>query len=246
MPDMGNIRIKDENMNKTTIITNVQTRLFELQDLKYRDFHAKLMPTVNKEKIIGVRTPALRVFAKKYGKTDEAKEYLQILPHQYYEENNLHGLLIEQIKDYDICLEELERFLPYIDNWATCDLLALHMMKKHRDVFIREIYRWMGSDKPYTIRFGISMLMRHYLDEEFKPEYAEKVASIRSEEYYVNMVRAWYFATALAKQYEKILPFLEEQRMDIWTHNKTIRKSIESYRITKEQKDYLRTLQIKK
>ena len=122
MPDMGNIRIKDENMNKTTIITNVQTRLFELQDLKYRDFHAKLMPTVNKEKIIGVRTPALRVFAKKYGKTDEAKEYLQILPHQYYEENNLHGLLIEQIKDYDTCLEELERFLPYIDNWATCDL----------------------------------------------------------------------------------------------------------------------------
>lgn len=129
MPDMGNIRIKDENMNKTTIITNVQTRLFELQDLKYRDFHAKLMPTVNKEKIIGVRTPALRVFAKKYGKTDEAKEYLQILPHQYYEENNLHGLLIEQIKDYDTCLEELERFLPYIDNWATCDLLTLHMMK---------------------------------------------------------------------------------------------------------------------
>ena len=246
MPDMGNIRIKDENMNKTTIITNVQTRLFELQDLKYRDFHAKLMPTVNKEKIIGVRTPALRVFAKKYGKTDEAKEYLQILPHQYYEENNLHGLLIEQIKDYDTCLEELERFLPYIDNWATCDLLALHMMKKHRDIFIREIYRWMESDKPYIIRFGISMLMRHYLDEGFKPEYAEKVASIRSEEYYVNMMRAWYFATALAKQYEKILPFLEEQRMDIWTHNKTIQKSIESYRITQEQKDHLRTLRIKK
>ena len=243
---MGNIRIKDENMNKTTIITNVQTHLFELQDLKYRDFHAKLMPTVNKEKIIGVRTPALRVFAKKYGKTDEAKEYLQILPHQYYEENNLHGLLIEQIKDYDTCLEELERFLPYIDNWATCDLLALHMMKKHRDIFIREIYRWMESDKPYIIRFGISMLMRHYLDEEFKPEYAEKVASIRSEEYYVNMMRAWYFATALAKQYEKILPFLEERRMDIWTHNKTIQKSIESYRITQEQKDHLRTLRIKK
>lgn len=246
MPDMGNIRIKDENMNKTTIITNVQTRLFELQDLKYRDFHAKLMPTVNKEKIIGVRTPALRVFAKKYGKTDEAKEYLQILPHQYYEENNLHGLLIEQIKDYDTCLEELERFLPYIDNWATCDLLALHMMKKHRDIFIREIYRWMESDKPYIIRFGISMLMRHYLDEGFKPEYPEKVAAIRSEEYYVNMMRAWYFATALAKQYEKILPFLEEQRMDIWTHNKTIQKSIESYRITQEQKDHLRTLRIKK
>lgn len=246
MPDMGNIRIKDENMNKTTIITNVQTHLFELQDLKYRDFHAKLMPTVNKEKIIGVRTPALRVFAKKYGKTDEAKEYLQILPHQYYEENNLHGLLIEQIKDYDTCLEELERFLPYIDNWATCDLLALHMMKKHRDIFIREVFRWIESDQPYTIRLGISMLMRHYLDEEFKTEYPEKVAAIRSEEYYVNMMRAWYFATALAKQYDKILPFIEKQKLDVWTHNKTIQKAIESYRITPEQKEYLRGLKIKK
>ncbi len=172
--------------------------------------------------------------------------FLKVLPHQYYEENNLHGLLIEQIRDYDKCLKELERFLPHIDNWATCDLLALHMMKKHRDIFIREIYRWMESDKPYIIRFGISMLMRHYLDEGFKPEYPEKVATIRSEEYYVNMMRAWYFATALAKQYEKILPFLEEQRMDIWTHNKTIQKSIESYRITQEQKDHLRTLRIKK
>ena len=221
MPDMGNIRIKDENMNKTTIITNVQTRLFELQDLKYRDFHAKLMPTVNKEKIIGVRTPALRVFAKKYGKTDEAKEYLQILPHQYYEENNLHGLLIEQIKDYDTCLEELERFLD-------------------------EVYRWMESDHAYTIRFGISMLMRYYLEDAFQMEYPEKVAQIRSEEYYVNMMRAWYFATALAKQYDKILPFIEKQKLDVWTHNKTIQKAIESYRITPEQKEYLRGLKIKK
>lgn len=246
MPDMGNIRIKDENMNKTTIITNVQTRLFELQDLKYRDFHAKLMPTVNKEKIIGVRTPALRVFAKKYGKTDEAKEYLQILPHQYYEENNLHGLLIEQIKDYDTCLEELERFLPYIDNWATCDMLAVKVVKKHLDTFIGEVYRWMESDHAYTIRFGISMLMRYYLEDAFQMEYPEKVAQIRSEEYYVNMMRAWYFATALAKQYDKILPFIEKQKLDVWTHNKTIQKAIESYRITPEQKEYLRGLKIKK
>ena len=230
MPDMGNIRIKDENMNKTTIITNVQTHLFELQDLKYRDFHAKLMPTVNKEKIIGVRTPALRVFAT----------------HQYYEENNLHGLLIEQIKDYDTCLEELERFLPYIDNWATCDMLAVKVVKKHLDTFIDEVYRWMESDHAYTIRFGIGMLIRHYLDEEFKPEYPEKVAAIRSEEYYVNMMRAWYFATALAKQYDKILPFIEKQKLDVWTHNKTIQKAIESYRITPEQKEYLRGLKIKK
>ena len=246
MPDMGNIRIKDENMNKTTIITNVQTRLFELQDLKYRDFHAKLMPTVNKEKIIGVRTPALRVFAKKYGKTDEAKEYLQILPHQYYEENNLHGLLIEQIKDYDTCLEELERFLPYIDNWATCDMLAVKVVKNHLDTFIDEVYRCMESDHAYTIRFGISMLMRYYLEDAFQMEYPEKVAQIRSEEYYVNMMRAWYFATALAKQYDKILPFIEKQKLDVWTHNKTIQKAIESYRITPEQKEYLRGLKIKK
>ena len=233
-------------MNKTTIITNVQTRLFELQDLKYRDFYAKLMPTVNKEKIIGVRTPALRVFAKKYGKTDEAKEYLQILPHQYYEENNLHGLLIEQIKDYDTCLEELERFLPYIDNWATCDMLAVKVVKKHQDTFIDEVYRWMESDHAYTIRFGISMLMRYYLEDAFQMEYPEKVAQIRSEEYYVNMMRAWYFATALAKQYDKILPFIEKQKLDVWTHNKTIQKAIESYRITPEQKEYLRGLKIKK
>ena len=233
-------------MNKTTIITNVQTRLFELQDLKYRDFHAKLMPTVNKEKIIGVRTPALRVFAKKYGKTDEAKEYLQILPHQYYEENNLHGLLIEQIKDYDTCLEELERFLPYIDNWATCDMLAVKVVKKHLDKFIDEVYRWMESDHAYTIRFGISMLMRYYLEDAFQMEYPEKVAQIRSEEYYVNMMCAWYFATALAKQYDKILPFIEKQKLDVWTHNKTIQKAIESYRITPEQKEYLRGLKIKK
>ena len=233
-------------MSKTTIITNVQTRLFELQDLKYRDFHAKLMPTVNKEKIIGVRTPALRVFAKKYGKTDEAKEYLQILPHQYYEENNLHGLLIEQIKDYDTCLEELERFLPYIDNWATCDMLAVKVVKNHLDTFIDEVYRWMESDHAYTIRFGISMLMRYYLEDAFQMEYPEKVAQIRSEEYYVNMMRAWYFATALAKQYEKILPFIEEQKLDVWTHNKTIQKAIESYRISPEQKEYLRGLKIKK
>ena len=233
-------------MNQEEMIRDVRKRLFEMQDTGYRDFHARLILTVEKEKIIGIRTPILRKFAKEFGKTERSEMFLKVLPHQYYEENNLHGLLIEQIRDYDKCLKELERFLPYIDNWATCDLLALHMMKKHRDIFIREIYRWMESDKPYIIRFGISMLMRHYLDEGFKPEYPEKVAAIRSEEYYVNMMRAWYFATALAKQYEKILPFLEEQRMDIWTHNKTIQKSIESYRITQEQKNHLRTLRIKK
>lgn len=233
-------------MNQEEIIHDVQKRLFEMQDAEYRDFHAKLVPTMEKTKFIGIRTPMLRKFAKKFGKTEESEIFLQVLPHQYYEENNLHGLLIEQIRDYDKCLEELERFLPFIDNWATCDLLALHMMKKHRDIFIREVFRWIELDQPYTIRFGISMLMRHYLDEEFKTEYPEKVATIRSEEYYVNMMRAWYFATALAKQYENVLPFLEKRQMDVWTHNKTIQKAIESYRITSEQKEYLRTLRIKK
>ena len=233
-------------MNQEEIIHDVQKRLFEMQDAEYRDFHAKLVPTMEKTKFIGIRTPMLRKFAKKFGKTEESEIFLQVLPHQYYEENNLHGLLIEQIRDYDKCLEELERFLPFIDNWATCDLLALHMMKKHRDIFIREVFRWIESDQPYTIRFGISMLMRHYLDEEFKTEYPEKVAAIRSEEYYVNMMRAWYFSTALAKQYENVLPFLEKRQMDVWTHTKTIQKAIESYRITSEQKEYLRTLRIKK
>ena len=227
-------------------MTHLQEELFKLQDTVYRNFHSSLMPGVDKEAVIGVRTPVLRAFAKKFSKTEEAEQFMTELPHKYYEENNLHMMLIAQIKDYDKCISETEKFLPYIDNWATCDLLALHMMKKHRDVFIREVFRWIESDQPYTIRFGIGMLMRHYLDEEFKTEYPEKVAAIRSEEYYVNMMRAWYFATALAKQYEKVLPFLEKRQMDVWTHNKTIQKAIESYRITSEQKEYLRTLRIKK
>lgn len=233
-------------MDRTQVIEQVQKQLFELQDLQYRDFHAKLLPTIEKEKIIGVRTPALRKFAKLYGKTEDAKEFLKVLPHQYYEENNLHGLLIEQIKDYDRCLAELERFLPYIDNWATCDLMSVKIVKKHLDTFIKEVNRWVESDLSYTIRFGIGMLMRYYLEDEFRMEYPEKVAAVRSEEYYVNMMRAWYFATALAKQYDQILPFLEEGRLDVWTHNKSIQKAIESYRITPKQKTYLKTLKIKK
>ncbi len=158
----------------------------------------------------------------------------------------LHGLLLEQGKNYEKCVKDLDRFLPYVDNWATCDLLAVKIVKKHLDLFIKEVYRWMESEHTYTIRFGINMLMRYYLEDEFKLEYPEKVAAIRSEEYYVNMMRAWYFATALAKQYEAIIPYLEEKRMDTWTHNKTIQKAIESYRITPEQKVYLRTLRVKK
>ena len=232
-------------MTPKEVIQKVQQDLFTMQDLKYRDFHAKLMPTVDKDSVIGVRVPMLRAYAKKFGKTEEAKQFLEILPHQYYEENNLHGLLIDQMKDYELCIEELIRFLPYINNWATCDILSVKAVKGHLDSYIKNIYQWLESDYTYTIRFGINMLMRYYLEEEFKIEYPEKVAAIRSEEDYVNMVRAWYFATALAKKYDQVLPFLEEQKMDVWTHNKTIQKAIESYRITLEQKEYLRTLKIK-
>ena len=232
-------------MHGSEIKVDIQQELFALQDLSYRDFHAKLMPTVDKARVIGVRTPKLRAFAKEFGKTEEAKEFLKVLPHQYYEENNLHGLLIEQIKDYPTLIGELNRFLPCIDNWATCDLLTVRVVKKHLDTFTEEVERWLASDHTYTIRFGIGMLMRYYLEEHFSLEYPEKVAKIRSKEYYVNMMRAWYFATALAKQYEAIFPFLEEKRLDAWTHNKTIQKAIESYRITQEQKAYLRTLRIK-
>ena len=233
-------------MSSREVIENVQADLFAIQDLAYRDFQAKLMPTVNKETVIGVRTPSLRSYAKKFGKTDNVSAFLEVLPHKYYEENNLHGLLIEQIKDYPSCIAALDRFLPYIDNWATCDMIALRTVKNHLDIFIQEVCRWIASDHPYIVRFGIGMLMRYYLEDAFRMEYPEKVAQIRSEEYYVNMMRAWYFATALAKQYDKILPFIEKQKLDVWTHNKTIQKAIESYRITPEQKEYLRGLKIKK
>ena len=226
-------------------MTQIQKRMFEMQDLKYRDFHSRLMPNIDKDLVIGVRTPQLRKFAAEVSKSGSAAEFIKVLPHKYYEENNLHGLLIEQIKDYELCIEELERFLPHIDNWATCDLLAVRTVKNHLNSYIKKIDRWLESEHIYTIRFGINMLMRYYLEEEFKLEYPGKVAAIRSEEYYVNMARAWYFATALAKKYDQVLPFLEEQKMDVWTHNKTIQKAIESYRITPEQKEYLRTLKIR-
>lgn len=223
----------------------VQGRLFELQDLKYRDFHAKLMPTVSKEYVIGVRTPALRKFAKEFAKTERAEEFLQQLPHEYYEENNLHGFLIAGMKDFGRCIEELDRFLPYVDNWATCDLLSPKIFKKHLPEVLEKIRVWIASEHTYVIRFGIGMLMSFYLDEEFELEYPEMVSKIRSKEYYVNMMIAWYFATALAKQYEAVLPFIENGRLDKWTHNKAIQKAAESYRVTDEQKAYLKTLKIK-
>ena len=224
---------------------SIRERLFAMQDPGYRDFHARLMPTVDKETVIGVRTPMLRKYAKELSKLPEKEVFMQQLPHTYYEENNLHGYLIEQIRDYDTCIREVERFLPYINNWATCDTMNPGVFKKHRWELLEKIRQWIRSDQIYTIRFGVGMLMQLFLDDSFAPEYHQWVAEIASEEYYVKMMAAWYFATALAKQYEATLPYLEEKRLDSWTHNKTIQKAVESYRITPEQKGYLRTLRRK-
>lgn len=225
--------------------TAIQQRLFELQDLKYRDFHCRLMPTVDPETVIGVRTPALRALAKELAGSEEAAEFLKNLPHRYYEENNLHGFLIERIKDYGDTVAALDAFLPYVDNWATCDLMSPKVFKKHPDELLLKIDEWLASGETYTVRFGIEMLMSFYLDERFEPLYLEKVARVKSEEYYINMMIAWYFATALAKQYEAALPYIENRRLERWTHNKTIQKAVESYRITDRQKAYLKTLKIK-
>lgn len=232
-------------MGERDVARYVQERLFELQDLSYKEFHSKLMPTVEPERVIGVRMPDLRRFAKEFGKTDEAEEFLAHLPHRYYEENNLHGCLVSGMKDYGQCVEELDRFLPFVDNWATCDLISPKVFKKHLPELLCKIKEWIASEQTYVVRFGIGMLMSFYLDEAFDPAYPEMVSEVRSEEYYVNMMIAWYFATALAKQYDAALPFIEKRCLDRWTHNKAIQKAVESYRITDERKKYLRTLKIK-
>lgn len=229
-----------------SIEREVQNRLFSMQDLKYKEFHSKLMPTIEPDTIIGIRTPELRRFAKEFAKQPGSEEFIKVLPHKYYEENNLHGFLIEAMKDYDRVIYELDRFLPYVDNWATCDLMRPKVFKKHLSELIGQIKLWIKSEHTYTIRFGIEMLMTFYLDENFSPEYLNIAAEVKSEEYYVNMMIAWYFATALAKQYEIVLPYIEEQKLDSWTHNKAIQKAVESYRITPEQKEYLKTLKVKK
>ena len=228
------------------IIDEIRKELFELQDEKYREMQIKIIPTVKPESIIGVRTPELRKMAKRLGKIDDIDTFLSDLPHKYFDENQLHAFIVSEIKDYDSCMERTEQFLPYVDNWATCDQMSPKIFKKNRQDILKHIKKWIKSKKTYTIRFGIGMLMEHLLDEDYDIKYPEMVAGVRSEEYYVNMMIAWYFATALAKQYESILPFIEENRLDVWTHNKVIQKSVESYRIAPEQKEYLKTLKKKK
>lgn len=225
-------------MNSDEIVAE----LFRLQDKKYADLQAKIIPTVKAENIIGVRTPALRAFAKELSKDKETDLFLASLPHRYFDENQLHAFVISLDKDFDKCISDVEVFLPYVDNWATCDQLSPKVFKKEPDKLLRHIYTWIKSDRVYTARFAIGMLMQHFLDDKFDSKYADMVASVRSEEYYVNMMIAWYFATALAKQYDSIIPYIEQKRLNAWTHNKAIQKSVESYRITPELKAYLKTL----
>lgn len=225
-----------------TAVENIQARLFALQDTKYRDFQCRLTPTITPEQMIGVRTPALRALARELRGTDTAAEFRRVLPHEYYDEYNLHGYLISEFKDYEETLAAVNAFLPYVDNWATCDLLSPKVFKKHRQELWDQIPEWLASSETFTVRFGIEMLMNHFLDEDFSAEVLERVAVLRSEEYYINMMIAWFFATALAKQWDASLPYVTQRRLDRWCHNKTIQKAVESYRITDEQKAYLKTL----
>ena len=227
-------------------LTPIQSRLFEMADTKYRDMQTGIIPSRAKEDFIGVRTPNLRAYAKELYGTVEAREFLDSLPHKYFDEDQLHAFILDRYKPFDVCMEEVERFLPYVDNWATCDQMSPAVFKKDLDQLLVKIRSWICSDHVYTVRFAIGMLMSYFLDDRFDPEYPEMVSKVESDEYYINMMIAWYFATALAKQYDAVLPYLQEKKLSDWVHNKTIQKAVESYRITDEHKDYLRSLRIKK
>lgn len=227
------------------IIEDIRKDLFALQDVPYRDFQLKLFPGCDVSRFIGVRTPALRALAKEYGKRVDTGTFLTDLPHAYFDEDQLHAFLLETVRDFDRCMDSVEAFLPYVDNWATCDQLSPKVFRKDKARLLEKIKVWLKSDRTYTVRFAIGMLMQHFLDFGFDPAFPELVANIRSDEYYINMMIAWYFATALAKQWDAALPYLQERRLDPWTHNKAIQKAVESRRITAEQKEYLRSLKVK-
>ncbi len=216
--------------------------LFAFREERFGDFQRRLIPDIPPEKIIGVRTPYLRSLAKKLAAEGREDELYGHLPHKYFEEDQLHAFLISGEKDFGRCIDLLEVFLPFVDNWATCDQMSPKVFKKHKPDLIPYIEKWMRSEKTYTIRFGTGMLMTHFLDEDFKTEYLEKAAALRSDEYYVNMMTAWFFATALAKQYDEAVRFIKDNRLDRWTHNKAIQKSAESLRIPSDRKEYLKTL----
>lgn len=219
--------------------------LFALQDQQYRAFHARLMPEIEYERIIGVRMPALRSYAKEVAKLPEAKEFLKELPHTYYEENNLHGALLNLLyKDVEELLAQLEVFLPYVDNWATCDMLSPKIFKKNLPLVYERIKLWLNSKDTYTVRFGIVTLLGYFLDDAFKPEMLDLVAGVKSEEYYIKMAVAWYFSIALVKQHETTIPYFIRPVLEPWTHNKALQKAVESLRIDKETKEYLKSLKL--
>lgn len=224
----------------------IYEKLYALRDEKYATFQSKLTPNVSPDLFIGVRVPVVRTLAKELIKSnpEEVKEFLNELPHKYYDENMLHGILLSLMKDYKESIDKVNLFLPYVDNWAVCDIMSPVSFKKHKDELINEIPKWIKSEDEYAIRFGIEMLMSHYLDEDFKPDYLYLAASVKSDKYYINMMTAWYFATALAKQWEDAVKILTGHLLDPWVHNKTIQKAKESYRITIEQKEYLETLKV--
>lgn len=226
-------------------MTNEEIRncLFELKDEKYKEFTLKIIPGLEPDNVIGVRTPQIAKIAKEIIKSGDYSSFLDDCPHKYYEEMGIHVAIINSMKDYDSVIREIDRFIPYVDNWATCDgIKPRKAFSKNCDRLIIDAKRWIKSEHIYTKRFGIEMIMNFFLDDNFKREYNDLVASIRSDEYYINMMIAWYFATALAKQYNDTIPFIENRRLDEWTHKKTIQKARESYRITEEQKEYLKSL----
>ena len=227
-------------------MSKISDYLVSLKDEKHIDFVAKLTPNICKEKILGINNPVLRKYASEINGSIEAEEFLSDTPHYYLEENNLHAYLIERINDFNKCIIEIDRFLPYIDNWGTCDIMSPKALKKNTVILKQKALEWIDSDLTYTKRFGIKILMLYFLEDDYSDEYPRKISKIRSDEYYVNMMIAWYFATALSKRYDDILPYLIDNSLDKWTHNKAIQKAIESYRITPEHKEELKKLKIKK
>lgn len=232
-------------MKKTEVEKYVLDQLIILQDNSYAEFQSKLTPGISKDCFIGVRVPLLRKFAKEFSKNSSHIEFLNILPHRYFDENMLHGLLIEQIKNYDDCIDSLDLFLPFVDNWAVCDIMSPKVFSKNKPLLINKIKQWVASNHEYTIRFGLEMLMRYFLDDDFDEKYLDIAAEVASDEYYVNMMQAWFFATALTKQWDSTISLLESNRLNIWVHNKTIQKSIESFRISSSKKNYLKSLKRK-
>ena len=221
---------------------NILNLLYAAADVEYKDFNSLLIPNIAAEKFIGVRTPILRKIAKDIIKSGQYMDFINNLPHQYFEENQLHAVVLSTLPDFDFVIKEIERFLPYVDNWATCDQMSPQVFKKNTDLLLKYINKWIQSKYVYTVRFGVLCLMRYFLDDEFDSKYIDMVSNIKSNEYYVNMMRAWYFATGLAKHFEEFLPYLESGKIDDWTRKRAIQKALESFRVIPEHKEILRKI----